>query len=401
MSIPECWSRRSEVERMGHQDPLCEAFELVPGFDAGAHAEAYRAVVDSLDAERKGLAPMLVFEAWAAGYTDTEPADFVKAAKELHALGYSSLLDCAQTEGAANLPAKCPPRLRTAAKKWLRQQESVEGETARRRKEEAALRPAQLPRRILDVDTQLELFGLSSLPDFLKPTYAQLNAFQKRGEEVPDLLLPFVDVSRPPFSQEGWTHGGETEEKGFVLSEAGVLQRKEARGREDAPISHLAVSLQRLLVAAALTGALGPSPLVFVFAYPAVVTNIACRYRLQVAKEYDRRMRGVQLASAKRPRQGEQLAAGVVRDLTQEDAGVLIGIQSFALERQQDRPRQDPYRYGQEPRQAQDAGKALVVSRRQRAVGAGRVQQADQPRRGREAQHGGPPTKRARADPGK
>ncbi|KAJ9442071.1 hypothetical protein DIPPA_18124 [Diplonema papillatum] len=118
----------------------------------------------------------------------------------------------------------------------------------------------------------------------------------------------------PPFSQEGWTHGGETEERGFVLPDAGVLQRKEARGREDAPMFHPAVSLQRLLVAAALAGALGPSPLVFVFACPAVVTNIACRYRLQVAKEYDR-MRGVQLASANRPREGEQLAAGVVRQV--------------------------------------------------------------------------------------
>ncbi|KAJ9452070.1 hypothetical protein DIPPA_14985 [Diplonema papillatum] len=362
MAIPDCWARRSEVEKMNHRDPLCDAFGLVPGFDAGSYAHSYRSIVDAMDVERRGLAPMLVFEGWAAGFTDTEPADFFRAAKELSALGYESLLDCAHTEGAANLPARIPPKLKTAAKKWLRQQESVECERARRRKEEASSRPAQLPRRVLDVETQLDVYGLSALPDFLKPTYTQLNAFQKKGEDAPDLLLPFVDVSRPPFSQDGWTHGGETEESGFVLTESGALQRKEARGREDAPLSHLAVSLQRLLVAAALTGALGPRPLIFVMSYPAIVTNIACRYRLHVAREYDRRLRSVQLASARRPRQGEQPDAEVVRLLTQENSGILLGIQSFALEKQQDRHRQ-------EPRPAQDLGKAFSIRRQEPLFG--------------------------------
>ncbi|KAJ9436243.1 hypothetical protein DIPPA_26729, partial [Diplonema papillatum] len=56
-----------------------------------------------------------------------------------------------------------PPRLRTAAKKWFRQQESVECEKARRRREEAASRPAQLPGRVLDVDMQRDMYWLSAL----------------------------------------------------------------------------------------------------------------------------------------------------------------------------------------------------------------------------------------------
>ncbi|KAJ9440791.1 hypothetical protein DIPPA_28003 [Diplonema papillatum] len=211
----------------------------------------------------------VIFESWAAGLYQEDPAGFVVAATTLDGLAYRSLLECSSVDGIDSLPSDLPPKFRSVAKKWFRCNEQREKDSDARRDDQRAARSKDQPLTVLDVAEQIAIHGLMHLPRELTPSHTELNAFQRKVEREPDVALPYVDIHKEPYTPvtAGWITASHR------------------------PFVQTVCALQRYLVIAGLTGAFGRNPLPVVFGYPALVCDLAARFGCSLAREYDEQAR--------------------------------------------------------------------------------------------------------------
>ncbi|KAJ9436802.1 hypothetical protein DIPPA_13032 [Diplonema papillatum] len=261
MTLAQYWDGRAEVGLMGPEEAPRGPFKLLSGWDDDVSPLKFAAVREAVvDEGQRSLLPIVMYEALAVGLDET-PAEYKKLVKLLSDLAMSSLLECAVVDGVGDLPASMAPRFKTAAKKWYRCREERREAQMARRDDERAARSRDLPARVLDAETQLALFGLRLLPRCLVPTHLELNNFQRKVEKMQDLAMPWVEVETPPSA---------TRSGGF---------------------EHTVRAVQKVLVAAALTGAFGDVPYPIVVGYPALLTDLACNFGPDLAREYDARTR--------------------------------------------------------------------------------------------------------------
>ncbi|KAJ9447119.1 hypothetical protein DIPPA_08157 [Diplonema papillatum] len=283
MSLGQFWEGRVSALQ-GGSDGTTNVFEALGSLEAWQQGVAdlqykrIRQVADeewsgaesSTVAKRRRVLHVVVYEAWAAGlYDDDEPAGFVSTAAILTGLTYGSLLECAMMDGIDGMPSEVPVKFRSAAKKWFRCSEQREKERDARRDDQRAARAKDQPLSILDVADQVAVYGLVHLPKALTPSHTDLNSFQRRVEREPDVALPYVDISKDPYTPAtaGWTSRGPV------------------------PFVHTVCALHRFLVIASLTGAFGTQPWPVIFGYPALVGDLAAKFGCAVAREYDEKVR--------------------------------------------------------------------------------------------------------------
>ncbi|KAJ9447716.1 hypothetical protein DIPPA_35781 [Diplonema papillatum] len=276
----EC-SRKAGFRRSDGTTNVFEALGSLEGWQQGVADLQYKRIRQVADeewsgaesstvAKRRRVLHVVVYEAWAAGlYDDDEPAGFVSTAAILTGLTYGSLLECAMMDGIDGMPSEVPVKFRSAAKKWFRCSEQREKERDARRDDQRAARAKDQPLSILDVADQVAVYGLVHLPKALTPSHTDLNSFQRRVEREPDVALPYVDISKDPYTPAtaGWTSRGPV------------------------PFVHTVCALHRFLVIASLTGAFGTQPWPVIFGYPALVGDLAAKFGCAVAREYDEKVR--------------------------------------------------------------------------------------------------------------
>ncbi|KAJ9440470.1 hypothetical protein DIPPA_32511 [Diplonema papillatum] len=296
MTLAQLWDARIEAGLMHPEDAPRGPFKLLGGWDDDASPLKFAAVRDVVvDEKQRSLLPVVMFEAWAAGLDET-PAEYKRVVKLLSDLAMSSLLECAVVDGVGDLPAGMSPRFRTAAKKWYRCSEERKEAQMARRDDERAARSKDLPAKVLDVDAQLALFGLGLLPRNLVPSHQELNSFQRKVERLQDLSMPWVDVESPPSAAKSC---------GF---------------------EHTARAVQRVMVTAALTGAFGGVPYPIIIGYPALLTDLACNFGPDLAREYDSRTRRL-FASVRRGLPGTATLGAACDRLLRLDTDVLGELQ--------------------------------------------------------------------------
>ncbi|KAJ9442260.1 hypothetical protein DIPPA_28656 [Diplonema papillatum] len=200
---------------------------------------------------------------------DETPETFVAVVDKFLASGHSSLLELAVVEGKENMPTTIPVRFRTAAKKWYGCYAARERREAAREEDKRRSRRPGEARDELVVQERLHEFGLTSLPAVLVPVRATLNAYQAVVEANPALALPYVDVSKAPYTpkKSDWR----------VCGSLDAVQR--------------VLVLQRYMVVASLTGCFGSRPWPVILGYPAVVAGIAAKLGDEMAAEYDDKLR--------------------------------------------------------------------------------------------------------------
>ncbi|KAJ9436712.1 hypothetical protein DIPPA_28346 [Diplonema papillatum] len=151
-------------------------------------------------AERLNILHVVVYEAWAAGMYEEAPEGFLAVVEKFRVSGHRSLLELVVIEGREGMPTAVPVRFRTAAKKWGACHADREKKEAAKEEDKRRARKPGEAREELAVRERMLRFGLASLPEVLVPPRATLNAYQAVVEANPELALPYVDVSRPPYT---------------------------------------------------------------------------------------------------------------------------------------------------------------------------------------------------------
>ncbi|KAJ9445376.1 hypothetical protein DIPPA_31346 [Diplonema papillatum] len=262
MSLGQFWDGRVAALRSVPIESASNVFEELSVLEGWLQMVAdvqYRKIREAANEEWKGASRAtvtrrhrvlhaVIFESWAAGLYQEDPAGFVVAATTLDGLAYRSLLECSSVDGIDSLPSDLPPKFRSVAKKWFRCNEQREKDSDARRDDQRAARSKDQPLTVLDVAEQIAIHGLMHLPRELTPSHTELNAFQRKVEREPDVALPYVDIHKEPYTPvtAGWITASHR------------------------PFVQTVCALQRYLVIAGLTGAFGRNPLPVVFGYPAL-----------------------------------------------------------------------------------------------------------------------------------
>ncbi|KAJ9440526.1 hypothetical protein DIPPA_11012 [Diplonema papillatum] len=283
MSLGQFWDGRVAALRSVPIESASNVFEELSVLEGWLQMVAdvqYRKIREAANEEWKGASRAtvtrrhrvlhaVIFESWAAGLYQEDPAGFVVAATTLDGLAYRSLLECSSVDGIDSLPSDLPPKFRSVAKKWFRCNEQREKDSDARRDDQRAARSKDQPLTVLDVAEQIAIHGLMHLPRELTPSHTELNAFQRKVEREPDVALPYVDIHKEPYTPvtAGWITASHR------------------------PFVQTVCALQRYLVIAGLTGAFGRNPLPVVFGYPALVCDLAARFGCSLAREYDEQAR--------------------------------------------------------------------------------------------------------------
>ncbi|KAJ9469930.1 hypothetical protein DIPPA_18066 [Diplonema papillatum] len=225
------------------------------------------------------------------------PEGFLTVVEKFRVSGHSSLLELVVIEGREGMPTAVPVRFRTAAKKWGACHADREKEAAKEEDKRRARKPGEA-REELAVRELMLRFGLASLPEV--PPRATLNAYQAAVEANPELALPYVDVSRPPYTPRmpDWKVDGGLD----------AVQR--------------VLTLQRFVVVASLAGCFGSRPWPVVLGYPAVVAGIAAMYGEGMAAEYDERLRKL-FAEEPKAEEGAELHQAAEKKLVEAYPGIL------------------------------------------------------------------------------